>query len=302
MTNFLIIGLGLIAGRLFRYFKAIPADNHKGINAWILYIALPAVSFKYLPKVQWTTDMILPAITPIIVALGGYLAVSVYSKKKNLSVNTEGAMKLAAGFCNTSFIGFPLIMAYYSEQDLSVAIITDQVSFMLVSTLAITTAVTSSGKGKVTASLLLRKLFTFPPLIGCIAALTLPRLFDMSAFDDFFDKLAGTVGPLALFSVGLQLRFDGWQEEIKNILFIHGYKLLVAPALVLLVAYFMKAPHDISKISVFEAAMPTLITSGIIAEEYNLNPKFVSLTIGTGIILGFITTGFWYVVLKMAPY
>lgn len=288
-----------MTGMLFRHFKAVPADNHKGINAWILYIALPAVSFKYLPQVKWSTDMLLPALTPCVVALGGYLAVALYNRKKTLSANTEGAMKLSAAFCNTSFIGFPLIMAYYSEKDLSVAIITDQVSFMLVSTLGIATAITSSGKGRVSFSLLLKKLLTFPPLIGCIAALTLPRIFDMSAFSELFDKLAGTVGPLALFSVGLQLRFDGWRDEIKSILFIHGYKLLLAPALVLLVSYLIKAPHDIAKISVFEAAMPTLITSGIIAEEYNLNSKLVSLTIGTGIVLGFLTTGLWYLLLQM---
>lgn len=301
MTNFMIIGIGLIAGMLFRYFKAVPENSHKGINAWILYIALPAVSFKYLPQVNWNMDMLLPALTPFIVALGGYLAIAFYNRKNTLSASTEGAMKLAAMFCNTSFIGFPLIMAYYSEKELSIAIITDQVSFMLVSTLGIAIAITSSGKGNVSCSLLMKKLFTFPPLIGCIAALSLPTMFDMSGFSELFDKLSLTLGPLALFSVGLQLRFDGWRDEINSIMFIHVYKLLLAPALVLLISYLIRTPHDIAKISVFEAAMPTLITSGIIAEEYKLNSKFVNLTIGTGIVLGIMTTGLWYLILQIAP-
>ena len=53
----------------------------------------------------------------------------------------------------------------------------------------------------------------------------------------------------------------------------------------------------IGYISVFEAAMPTLLTAGIVADEYNLDPPVVNLVIGIGIVLSFITTAGWWLVL-----
>src|SRR5438105_2955194 len=129
---------------LFRNAKTLPADAHKGINAWIIYLALPAVSFKYLPHIAWSSSLLLPAISPIIVWLGGWVYVQIYSKKAHLQKATEGGMKLTSGLSNTSFVGFPLIVAYFTEKDLSIAIICDQVTFTLLSTAGVIVAINSS--------------------------------------------------------------------------------------------------------------------------------------------------------------
>jgi predicted permease len=54
----------------------------------------------------------------------------------------------------------------------------------------------------------------------------------------------------------------------------------------------------IAQISIFEAAMPTFLTAGIITEEYGLNARLVNLVIGISIIVAFATTGIWYLLLK----
>jgi predicted permease len=46
-------------------------------------------------------------------------------------------------------------------------------------------------------------------------------------------------------------------------------------------------------------AMPPLLTASVIADEYQLNPKLVNLTISIGILCAFVTTGIWWWVLKM---
>ena len=56
---------------------------------------------------------------------------------------------------------------------------------------------------------------------------------------------------------------------------------------------------DVMKISVFEAAMPTVITSSIIAEQYGLDTKLLNLIIGISIALGLGSTALWYWILKM---
>ena len=72
----------------------------------------------------------------------------------------------------------------------------------------------------------------------------------------------------------------------------------MAPLIVLLIALALGIKGNVAKISVFEAAMPTLITSSIIAEQFRLNTKLTNLIIGISIIVGFATVGFWYFVIE----
>ncbi len=145
--------------------------------------------------------------------------------------------------------------------------------------------------------MVLKKVLTFPPFIGCVLALTLPRFADLSVLDPLFDKLAGTVGPLALFSIGLQLKFGGWYSEIKHIRTALLYKLILAPLVVALVALCLGLKGTIAQITIFEAAMPTLLTAGVVADQYNLNPKVSNLVVGIGILLSLISTGVWWFIL-----
>ena len=298
MPNFILIALCIIAGMYFRKSGKLPKDAHKGINAWIINIALPAVSFKYLPYITWSKELLLPALAPVVIWLCGWLYISLYARtQKGMSKATQGGLKLVTGLSNTSFVGFPLITAYFSEKELGIAIIADQVTFMLLATIGIIVAIRSSQKEKLQASTVIKKVFRFPPLICCVLALILPRYIDLHPLQPLFEKLAATVGPLALFSIGLQLKFAGWQSELKHISVALFYKLFIAPALVLGIIVLCRATGIIGQISVFEMAMPTLLTSGIIADQYNLNPKLSNLVIGIGILCSFITTGLWWLLL-----
>jgi len=300
LSNFLLIAVCMLAGFFLRKSGVLSKEASKGINTWIIYIALPAVSFKFLPHIHWTKELIIPAAVPVIVWIGALAWVWLYVKlsKKLVGKATIGGMKIVSGLCNTSFVGFPLIMAYYGEDHLGIAVIPDQITFILLSTVGLTAAIKGSSAGKFSFGLLARRIVKFPPVWGCVLALTLPHVVDLSPLDPMIDKLAGTVGPLALFSIGLQLQFDGWKEELRPILYMLSYKLLLAPLLIFLLLFLTGFRGPVAQISVFEMAMPTLLTAGIIADEFNLNAKLVNLTIGLSILASFLTTAVWYQVLQ----
>lgn len=299
MINFVLIAVCIIAGMIFKSTKTIHPDAHKGINTWVLYLALPAVSFKYLPKVQWSLEMLFPILSTVLIAVGSSILVLFYSRIKNYSRRSRSTMELASGYSNTSFIGFPLIAAFYGEQYLSIAIICDQTMFLMLSTMGIITALKGGTKsGKISSIFILKRLFTFPPFLGCISALILSQFFNLDFAEPLFDKLAATVAPLALFSVGLQLKFNGWRKLIPQISTSMLYKLILAPLCVLVLALVFDIKEDIAKISIFEAAMPTVITSSIIAEQFRLNTKLINLIIGISILVGFVTTGIWFEIIE----
>jgi len=295
MVNFVLIGLCVLAGMIFKSTKSIHPDAHKGINTWILYLALPAVSFKYLPKVEWSLEMLFPIFSTVLIAVGSLFFMKYYSQAKNYSRRSRSTLEIASGYSNTSFIGFPLIAAFYNEKLLSIAIISDQTMFLTLSTLGIISALKGGSKsGNISAKFILKRLFTFPPFLGCIGALVISQFVDLSFAEPFFDKLAATVGPLALFSVGLQLKFNGWKKLMPQISTSMLYKLILAPAIVFGLALIFGIKGDVAKISIFEAAMPTLVTSSIIAEQFRLNTKLTNLIIGISIIIGFFTSAIWY--------
>ncbi|PZP44212.1 MAG: transporter [Pseudopedobacter saltans] len=303
MVNFIMIAVCIIAGMVFKATKTIHPDAHKGINTWILYIALPAVSLKYIPQIQWSEQMLFPVLGPVIVYIGSAVFMQLYYKAKHYSKHSHSSLILASAFSNTSFIGFPLIMAFFNESLLKIAIICDQTMFILLSTVGIIEAVKGApGKGaKIDVKYILKRLFTFPPFIGCISALILSKLFNIGEGTlayELFDKLAATVGPLALFSVGLQLKFNGWRKEISQISMTQLYKLLIAPLLVAVVALILGLKGDVAKITIFEAAMPTLITSSIISEQFRLNTRLINLIIGISIIIGFFAAFVWFEIVQ----
>lgn len=300
MDNFILIAVCILAGMLMQRAKLLPADAHKGINIWLLYLALPAVSLKYIPTIQWSLTMLFPMASTVIVWAGSALFTMMYVKRKRYGQRSRSTLELASGYSNTSFIGFPLIIAYFGEQFLSIAIICDQVLFILLSTVGIITAIKGDRKSgaEVEVKMILRKLFTFPPFIGCISALILPHFINLSPITPLFGKLAATVAPLALFSIGMQLKFNGWEKQRGQLSMVLLYKLILAPLLVLGAALVAGVWGNVAKISIFEAAMPTFITASVVAEQFNLNFRLVNLIIGIGILLGLMSTFMWANILQ----
>jgi predicted permease len=144
---------------------------------------------------------------------------------------------------------------------------------------------------------LIKKVLRFPPFIACIIALAGSPFIDFSPVNPLMDKLVVTLSPMALFSIGLQLKFGAIKQEWKLVTAGLCYKLLIAPALVLLLAFLSHASGNPAKISVFEAGMSSHITASLLAGQQGLNPRYCSLVVGIGIVSAFITETGWYFLL-----
>lgn len=296
--NFLLIAICLSSGWLFRRTKLLGDDAHISINAWILYIALPAVALHYVPSIMWNIDVLLPLAMPLVVFAGAWIVVGQVARKYNLDSGTRAALLLTAGLGNTSFIGFPLTQAYFGNEGLRIAVICDQITFITLSTLGALTAMHATHKEGASAVLLLKRIFLFPPFIAFVAALILPHFIDLAPLDPLFEKLSLTLVPLALFSVGLQIRFSELKNDPMLLSLGLAYKLFVAPAIVLVLALLFRLNGVTAQTSVFEAGMPPMITAAILAAEYRLNSKLATMMVSLGIVLSLLTSFVWWVVVN----
>jgi len=300
MINFILIFLCISAGTIMSKLQILPPNAHKSINAWVLYIALPALSLRFVPEIEWSMHLLLPILGPLIVWGGAWLFVRLYDYKKQLSSGTHTALLVTCGLGNTAFIGFPMIAAYYGESEIHHAVVFDQITFILFATVGVITILRTSSKESKNISFvfILKKVFRFPPFLACLTALILPRFIDISVANSLLDKLVATMSPMALFSIGLQLKLGEMKREWKLLSAGLLYKLILAPCLILVLALILNSTGNLAKISVFEAGMSSHITVSLLASQYNLNPRFCSLVVGLGIILGFVTSTCWYFVLQ----
>jgi hypothetical protein len=75
---------------------------------------------------------------------------------------------------------------------------------------------------------------------------------------------------------------------------------VVAPALILLLfAGVLRHDWQVLSVTVFEAAMGPMIGASIVAMDHELDPPLVTLMVGLGIPLSFITLPVWWQVLSL---
>lgn len=299
MTYFFLILICLSAGFIFSRLRILPDGAYKSVNAWVINVALPALSIRYLPEIEWGSQWIIPMIGPALIWTGAWLFVRIYDRKKRLSAGSRAALLVTCGMGNTAFLGLPMVSAFFGESEILYAVVFDQITFIIFSTLGIITILKASSEKSETLNFtcLLKKVLRFPPFIACMAALIFSRFIDFSPINPLMDKLVATLSPMALFSIGLQLKFSAIKQEWRLVSVGLFYKLLLAPGLVLLLAVLFHSTGNPAKISVFEAGMSSHITASLLASQHGLNPRYCSLVVGIGIVTSFITETGWYYLL-----
>jgi predicted permease len=299
VAHFFLIFICISVGIIFARLKFLPADAHKSVNAWVINVALPALSLRYIPEIEWNNQILLPVIGPVLIWVGAWLFIRIYDRKKRLTKGSRTALLVTCGLGNTSFLGLPMVSAYFGESEILHAVIFDQITFIIFSTFGVIAILNASSEKSEALDFIqvLKKVLRFPPFIACMVAIILSPFLDFSPMNPLMDKLVVTLSPMALFSIGLQLKFGAIKQEWKLVAAGLSYKLLLAPALVLLLAFLFHSSGNPAKISVFEAGMSSHITASLLASQYGLNPRYCSLVVGIGIVTGFITETGWYLLL-----
>lgn len=298
MTNIILLAICLLAGIVLKKTGRFPATTPAALNGFIIHISLPALAILHIHNITIEKSLALTAAMAWILFGAAWALFSIAGRIFKLDRQTVGALILLGGLGNTSFVGLPMIEAYFGKEHLGVGIIADQLgSFMVLSTLGILVA-TICSTGNVSPRQMARKVLMFPPFQALILALFL-RLISFPVWAvSILEKLGGTLTPLALVSVGFQLSFIGMREELKPLSAGLAYKLLLGPALIyLLYVTMLGTSGTVMQVTIFEAAMAPMITAGIIAIDHDLRPQLVGMLVGIGIPLSFVTVFFWHMFL-----
>lgn len=290
----------MLSGLLLQRIKNFPDNAVSGINAFIIYLSLPACTLYYIPTLQFSWAWIYPILMAWIVFLGSMAFFTFVGKRLQLSKATIGCLVLTCGMCNTVFLGYPLIELFYGIEGLKIGIIVDQMSsFIVVSTIGVGAAATYA-TGSFNPTILTKKLFTFPPFLAFLLALCLTNFPLPEPVNVVLKRLADTLIPLALVSIGLQLKIKTSAANYKILGIGLLYKLFLAPLLLLLIYVgVFQANGLIIKVSILQGAMAPMVTGAILANEYKLNGPLASTILGIGIPISLASVYFWWRLLEL---
>jgi malate permease and related proteins len=293
MHALLLLVTCLVLGALVARLARPPAGLADALNWWVINVALPALVLSIVPELQISAALWFPAVAMWFVFAGGWAVFAIIGRAAGWSGARVGALTLTCGLGNSAFIGLPLIEALRGREALPVAAIADQAGVFLSLAIGGSLVAALYSGGQVSAAAVARKILRFPPFIALIVGLGLGAGGGVpAAIEPLVQRIGETLIPLALFSVGLQLRLGLEAGQAAPIAVALGWKLALAPLAVWLIGRAAGIEGSVLEITVLQAAMAPMISGAILARQNGLEPALANAVLGLGILLSFLTVPF----------
>jgi malate permease and related proteins len=301
LNNYLLLVSCFLLGILLRRSGRLPDNAAAALNGFLVNISLPALTLAYVHGLKLQTSLLLPALMAWLMFGIGCGFFWLAGRAFGFSRTTTGGLMLTGGLANTAFIGLPMIETFYGPQFLGLGILIDQLgSYFVLCTLGILVASLHSSSQGFNAKAVIRKIVLFVPFQAFVLALVLTPFEYPVWLDDLLKRLGTTLVPIALVSVGYQLQLSHARGKMQPLIVGLLFKLLIGPAMILLLfAGVLGVRGQMMSVTVFEAAMGPMIGASIVAMDHELDPPLVTLMVGIGIPLSFLTVPAWWRLLSI---
>jgi malonate transporter len=283
-------------------------DESRGeaISDFVFVIAIPMLIFRILATADLSGMSAWRLWFPFFTAFALSWAAGTFMVRQFFGRDARAGLVagLAAGYGNTTLVGIPLALAAYGAAgSLPMAlIIAVQLPIMMAAIALLMEraerqdgVVRHDGSAKALAKSLGRNLAGNPIVIG-LAAGALWRLSGLPLSGlpaDLVGRLADVASTLALFALGMTLRRYGIRGNTRAGLVLTVLKLLVMPALVLILARAVALSPLAAKVAVIAAACPTGVTPFIVAGRFKTGEGLASNAITLSTVLAVVSIAFW---------
>lgn len=205
------------------------------------------------------------------------------SKLIRIAPNRQGTFRSMFSLSNSVFIGLPVNLALFGEESIPFVLL----YYIANTTLFWTVGVSGisndgmSGQGKVPgATEVLRKIFS-PPLLGFIVAILLIVLgVSLPHFVlDTCKYLGNLITPLSMIFIGIAI----YGVKLKNVKFSKDMaaiilgRFIVAPLIVMGIAYMVPLPILMKKVFIIQAALPVMTLTAVIAKSYHADAEYAAV-------------------------
>jgi predicted permease len=141
MQSIVLLVLSLAIGVALWRFGRLPDIAHTTLNTFIIYVAFPALILGQVHGLHLEPRLLLSILTPWVMFVVGAALFWLIARFLHLPPTTTGALMLTGGLGNTSFIGLPMIEAFYGKSGIATGILIDTLgTYLVLSTLGVTVA------------------------------------------------------------------------------------------------------------------------------------------------------------------
>ncbi len=305
---FALVLCGYLAARQ----RVLPEAAIPGLNAFVLFFALPCMLFRFgasMPFAQLINPSLIAVYALCAVAVVFITVAATLRRASGRGVDMKNAAfgALVAAFPNTGFMGVPLLVALLGDRAAGPVIGTVLTDLFLTSSLCIALAQAGpAGDGAphdgmgATALRSLRGALgnPLPWSIGLGAAVAALGVTLPGPVDQVVKMLADAASPVALFTIGAVLWRAGQHAHTRTpvgqYLPVALIKLFVHPLLVLATGLALQAagapvPEFGLMVLVLAAALPSASNVSLLAERYGADNGRVARIIMASTALAFVT-------------
>ncbi len=272
---------GFVLGKLLHV-------ESRTIGRVVFYVFSPVLIFDLLiqNRLDFREALSVIVLTVCIIAIMGlltYLLGSLFKLERSALI----AILITTMFANTGNYGLPLVSFAFGEKALSYA----GIYFVTTTFLFYTFGVFIASLGHMNLKDAALGLFRIPTMYAVLLAIVIIALkVEIPGPIDRAVQLAanGTI-PLMLILLGVELTRVEFSGSLRAMQLSVALRLLVAPVVALLLTGLFGIQSFARQGSVTEASMPSMVSSTVLATEYNLDSRLVTAIIFISTLLSPLT-------------
>lgn len=295
---FIQTALLILLGVLWRRFtpQGLDADTlRRSLTTLVYVLLLPALVVVVLWRANLSLDSVRVAVLAAFGVLAGMLLAWLWFRRSTSAAAAIGALVLASGFPNATYMGLPVLESALGPWARSVAVQYDLFACTpLLLSVGVMIAAHYGGvqvKGHPALALL-----RVPPLWAALIgiALNLGEVPLPLVLGGLLDMLAGSVVPLMLFSLGLGLRWaaGGW-SHLPQVLPVVAIQLVITPLLVWGASSLLGMSGPVQTAVVLEAGMPSMVLGIVLCDRYRLDTSLYAMAVTLTTALSLFTLPLW---------
>lgn len=293
MSNLYLVFICLLLGLLFQRVKQFPENSASVLNNYVIYVALPALVLNEIPKLTLDHRALMLILIAWLVMIFSAIMTLILAKCCKWSRSVTGALLLVITLGNTGFLGFPLVEAHLGRDALPYAILYDQFgTFIALNTAGIAIASFYAGNSVSIKSVAIN-IAKFPPFIALCFAFGFSFFSYPQWLTDVLPRLASTLVPVVMIAVGLQWKLRLQRNNLSPLFIALLLILLIEPGFAWLLTHLFGLDGLIAQTIVLEAAMPAMISAGVLATAYNLAPQLASSIVGYSLMISLGSLWLW---------
>ncbi|WP_396326409.1 AEC family transporter [Klebsiella pneumoniae] len=269
------------------------------LNRFVVYLALPALLFDIIANAMWA-DLAQPAfISAFSIGMMVVFFLTLFVQLRRTRHLADAAIDaLNAGYANTGFIGFPLVIVFLGHEALAPTLIATILTVSVlfgIGIIIIETGLQGEVKRRIIFTRVAKSLIKNPLLVSPAIAICIPLsgLTVPDSINVFLKLLGGAASPCALIALGLFLA--GQSDKRTNndnftVTLLVVLKLLIQPALTW---WFATKVFHLSPLlvhtAVLLAALPTGTGPFMLAEFYRREASTTSKCVLVSTVLSMFT-------------